>query len=183
MSAACAFARGSRPSSLHPTIDIDAPLVFDVYDRWTGRAVAGCTYHVAHPGGRNFEHFPVNSNEAESRRLSRFFPYGHSVGPQPEPRVLVRPENSRTRWTCVGVELIDAASDRGEGSDGCGLSAAVRTPTTRCSARTARCGRTGAAFIDGLTAMGGEGRMHAAETAARMLHDNDVTYVAQGTRR
>jgi uncharacterized protein (DUF2126 family)/transglutaminase-like putative cysteine protease len=89
-------------SSLHPTIDIDAPLVFDVYDRWTGRAVAGCTYHVAHPGGRNFEHFPVNSNAAESRRLSRFFPYGHSVGPQPEPRVLVRGEFPHTldlRWS------------------------------------------------------------------------------------
>jgi uncharacterized protein (DUF2126 family) len=89
-------------SSLHPTIDIDAPLVFDVYDRWTGRAVAGCTYHVAHPGGRNFEHFPVNSNAAESRRLSRFFPYGHSVGPRPEPRVLVRGEFPHTldlRWS------------------------------------------------------------------------------------
>jgi len=36
-------------------------------------------------------------------------------------------------------------------------------------------------FIDGLTAMGGEGRVHAAEAAARMLHDNDVTYVAHGT--
>ncbi|HEY6600150.1 MAG TPA: hypothetical protein VIZ30_12580, partial [Pseudomonadales bacterium] len=31
-------------------------------------------------------------------------------------------------------------------------------------------------FIDGLTTMGAEGRIHAAETAARMLHDNDVTY-------
>ncbi len=28
--------------------------------------------------------------------------------------------------------------------------------------------------------MGSDGRVHAAETAARMLHDNDVTYVAQG---
>ncbi len=35
-------------------------------------------------------------------------------------------------------------------------------------------------FVEGLTAMGREGRMHAAETAARMLHDNDVTYVAPG---
>lgn len=36
-------------------------------------------------------------------------------------------------------------------------------------------------FIDGLNAMGGEGRLHAAETAARMLHENDVTYIAHGT--
>lgn len=33
-------------------------------------------------------------------------------------------------------------------------------------------------FIDGFTAMGSDGRVHAVETAQRMLHDNDVTYVA-----
>jgi len=95
--------RAWRPAaSLHPTIDVDAPLVFDVYDRWTRRAVAGCTYHVAHPGGRNFEHFPVNSNEAESRRLSRFFAFGHTTGPHDEPRPVVRPEFPHTldlRWS------------------------------------------------------------------------------------
>jgi uncharacterized protein (DUF2126 family) len=94
--------RAWRPAaSLHPTIDIDAPLVFDLYDRWSGRAVAGCTYHVAHPGGRNFEHFPVNGYEAESRRLSRFHPFGHTAGPAPEPRDLARAEFPHTvdlRW-------------------------------------------------------------------------------------
>ena len=89
--------RAWKPASaLHPTIPIDAPLVIDLYDHWTGRAVAGCTYHVAHPGGRSFETFPVNSYEAESRRLARFFSVGHSIGPQPPPATIVNPEFPRT---------------------------------------------------------------------------------------
>jgi uncharacterized protein (DUF2126 family) len=89
-------------ASLHPTIPVDSPLTFDLYDRWSRRAVAGCTYHVAHPGGRNFERFPVNAYEAESRRLARFFPFGHTAGPSPEPVSLTRPEMPNTldlRWS------------------------------------------------------------------------------------
>ncbi len=94
--------RAWQPAAcLHPTIGIDAPLVFDLYDRWSGRAVAGCTYHVAHPGGRNFEQFPVNGYEAEGRRLARFLPIGHSGGQQPEPIARPRAEFPFTldlRW-------------------------------------------------------------------------------------
>ncbi|MBE2222205.1 MAG: transglutaminase family protein [Anaerolineae bacterium] len=66
------------PSSLHPTIGIHAPLVFDIVDLWNNRSIGGCQYHVVHPGGRDYEDIPLNANVAEARRISRFWEYGHT---------------------------------------------------------------------------------------------------------
>jgi uncharacterized protein (DUF2126 family)/transglutaminase-like putative cysteine protease len=83
-------------SALHPTLPAQTPLVFDIYDRWTGRSLGGLMHHVSHPGGRNYEHFPVNANEAEARRRGRFFPFGHTPGPMTEPLLVLSREHPRT---------------------------------------------------------------------------------------
>ncbi len=84
------------PNCLQPTIGVHAPLVFDLYDTWNRRSLGGCQYHVAHPGGLSPDTFPVNSYEAESRRLSRFFTQGATQRPFVPP---TEPVNSDLPFT------------------------------------------------------------------------------------
>jgi hypothetical protein len=90
------FKAWNPPSSLHPMIQPHTPLVFDIFDRWSGRSLGGLTYNVSHPGGRSYDTFPVNANEAEARRRARFMPFGHTPGLMAEPRVRPSREHPRT---------------------------------------------------------------------------------------
>jgi len=83
-------------SSLHPTIKSHTPLVFDVVDTLNNRSVGGCTYHVSHPGGRSYDTYPINANEAEARRIARFWKHGNTQGEMKIPMEEPHPEQPLT---------------------------------------------------------------------------------------
>jgi uncharacterized protein (DUF2126 family)/transglutaminase-like putative cysteine protease len=104
------------PSALHPTIGADAPLVFDIVDTWNNRILGGCTYFVSHPGGRSFDTYPVNSFEAESRRISLFQGFGHTPSSRREVPIVEKVNQSASRFVAetkkdmkmdTPIELID----------------------------------------------------------------------------
>ncbi len=74
------FKAWQPPSGLHPMMAVHTPLVFDILDTWNQLSIGGCTYYSGHPGGRHEETFPVNANEAESRRIARFRDIGFTAG-------------------------------------------------------------------------------------------------------
>ena len=83
-------------SALHPTIGVDTPLVFDIVDDWNQKSIGGCTYFIAHPGGLSYDNYPINSLEAESRRINRFWDIGLTQD-DASPKELVATTNFKGR--------------------------------------------------------------------------------------
>lgn len=113
---------------LHPTIPAHGPLVIEIWDGWRRRSLGGCTYHVTHSGGRNFEIFPVNANEAEGRRLARFEPFGFTGGIFEVEREDTNPDFPYTLGPRRDLENWRARQIRNRTSVACGTSRTVQPP-------------------------------------------------------
>ncbi len=86
------FKAWQPPEALHPSLPVQTPLVFDLFDRFTETIIGGCRYHVAHPGGRNYQNFPINEYEAQARRLARFEADGQTAATYTIPKEIPHPE-------------------------------------------------------------------------------------------
>ena len=75
------FRAWAPPSSVQPHLGIHHPLHFDLHDRWAGRSVGACAYHVWHPEGQGYDAAPLTRFEAAARRATRFT----EEGPLPWP--------------------------------------------------------------------------------------------------
>jgi uncharacterized protein (DUF2126 family) len=78
-------------ATLHPTIPVHAPLVFDIIDRWKERSIGRCTYHAGPPDGCTYTARPVNATEAEDRRLRRFQKSDHPLSVMAAPEEETNP--------------------------------------------------------------------------------------------
>jgi uncharacterized protein (DUF2126 family) len=66
-------------ATLHPTIPVHTPLVFDLIDTWKERSIARCTYFAGPPDGTVYTKRPADAAKAQERRLQRFV-----VSPPPD---------------------------------------------------------------------------------------------------
>jgi uncharacterized protein (DUF2126 family) len=67
-------------ATLHPTVPLHVPLVFDIIDCWNECSIGRCIYHAVPPDGRMYTTPPLNTAEANERRLERFQPSDPPLG-------------------------------------------------------------------------------------------------------
>jgi uncharacterized protein (DUF2126 family) len=85
------FRARSLSATLHPTVPVHAPLVFNLIDCWKGRSIGECAYHVSPPDGHQYSTRPFNGAEAEIRRRERFQISSPAPNPMAPPDIEANP--------------------------------------------------------------------------------------------
>ena len=88
-------------ATLHPTVPVHTPLVFDLIDRRTGRSAGRCAYYSTKPDGGLYSGRPTNAEQARDRRAERFVVSAPPVDSLPIPedeKNVIYPMTLDLRW-------------------------------------------------------------------------------------
>ncbi len=83
-------------SALHPTIPAQTPLVFDIYDRWTGRSLGGLMHHVVASRRAELRALPGQRERGGGAPPLPLLPVRPHAGPMAEPKLVLSREHPRT---------------------------------------------------------------------------------------
>lgn len=100
-------------SCLHPTIPVQAPLVFNIVDLWGEHSIGSCTYYAQHPSGHWYSERPADASQAETRRSERFQAFAPTTGYEILPEEELNPSFPMTldmRWPAPGGVKGDGAA-------------------------------------------------------------------------
>ncbi len=100
-------------ATLHPSIPVHTPLVFELVDSWKRVSLGRCSYFVGRPDGELYEGRPQDAEEAKSRRMQRFElseASGGTVTLPEEEKNPVFPMTLDLRWPTPGGTVSRTAS-------------------------------------------------------------------------
>ncbi len=173
------FRARNLSATLHPTVPVHAPLVFELIDLWVNRAIGQCTYHVAPPEGRVYTGRPVDAAEADARRAERFTvntPAKDSITPPPAELNPIFPGTLDLRMPSPGLEESHRKRGAHDMTDLYQIPLRYGDSYDELSADGVTPRAHWAHLIDSLQAIGPEELSRRCARAERRIRENGITY-------